>query len=80
MEKKKIGIVTFVNAFNNGAFLQSYALQTYLEKSGFDVCHIAKNETFTHVELSKEKMNQYNRLSKFREKFIHFIDDDISTL
>ena len=79
MKKKKVGIVTFVNAFSNGAFLQSYALQTYLEKLGYDVCHIAKNETFTYVNLSKPKMDQYNRLVNYRDEFIHFIDDDIST-
>lgn len=34
---KKIGIVTFNDAYNFGAFLQEYALQTVLCSSGFDV-------------------------------------------
>ena len=33
---KKIGIVTFNDAYNFGAFLQEYALQTFLCKNGFD--------------------------------------------
>ena len=34
---KRIGIVTYHKAWNNGAFLQAYALQSYLEGNGFYV-------------------------------------------
>lgn len=36
----KIGIITFHAAFNYGSMLQTYALQTFLEKAGHDVCII----------------------------------------
>lgn len=35
MSDKMVGIVTFNDAYNYGAFLQEYALQTYLIKSGY---------------------------------------------
>ena len=35
MSDKMVGIVTFNDAYNYGAFLQEYALQTYLIESGY---------------------------------------------
>ena len=34
---KKIGIITFHSVLNYGALLQAFALQTYLESTGFDI-------------------------------------------
>ena len=34
---KKVGIVTFYNAINNGAFLQAYAMQTFLQDNLYQV-------------------------------------------
>lgn len=36
----KVGVVTYYNAINNGAFLQAYAMQTFLESEGFSVSFI----------------------------------------
>ena len=36
----KIGILTFHRAYNYGAFLQAFALKSYLEDLGHDVCFI----------------------------------------
>lgn len=36
----KIGILTFHSAYNYGAFLQTYAMQEYLQSLGHDVCII----------------------------------------
>lgn len=38
---KNIGIVTFYNAINNGAFLQAYAMQTFLQENQFQVKMLA---------------------------------------
>lgn len=77
--KKKIGIMTFVNADNNGAFLQTYALQTYLEKLGYDVEQMVPNDLYIDKNLKKEKKEQLKKYINYRSKFIHFINDDIST-
>ena len=34
-ENKKIGIITFHNSYNCGSMMQTYALQTILEKNGY---------------------------------------------
>ena len=35
-KKQKIGILTYHNCFNYGAFLQAYALQNFLKENGYD--------------------------------------------
>ena len=77
--KKKIGVITFINADNNGAFLQAYALQTYLEKLGYDVEQIVKNQLEIDSKLSKEKKEQLEKYIYYRNKYIKFIEEDIST-
>lgn len=71
--------MTFINADNNGAFLQTYALQTYLEKLGYDVEQMVPNDLCIDKNLSKEKKEQVKKFIHYRKKFIHFIEDDIST-
>lgn len=84
MEKKRVGIVTFSHANNNGAFLQSYALQTFLEKKGYLVEHILNsNEKFRlnkRVNVKKkfkslEEKNEIvlnNLYEEYRKKYINF--------
>ena len=36
MERKKTGVITFHNAINYGALLQTYALQTCLISMGYE--------------------------------------------
>ena len=35
-KNKKIGIITFHNSYNCGSMMQTYALQTILEKKGYN--------------------------------------------
>lgn len=77
--KKKIGINTFINADNNGAFLQAYALQTYLERLGYDTEQIVKNKLSIDDKLPKEKKEQLKKYIYYRNKYMKFIDEDIST-
>ncbi|MGL4876098.1 MAG: polysaccharide pyruvyl transferase family protein [Clostridium sp.] len=48
---KKIGIITYHFAINYGAVLQCYALQTYLEKKGFEV------EILNYINKTQKKNN-----------------------
>lgn len=90
MEKKKVGIVTFSHANNNGAFLQSYALQTFLENKGYLVNHIEnsnekfrldkkinKKKKFKNKE-DKNKIKLYDKFDEYRKKYIKF-DKSIDT-
>ena len=79
MEKKKIGVITYSNAYNNGAFLQTFALQTYLEKLGYDVEQMIPNDIENDKKATKERQNQIKNFIDYRKRFIHFIEDDIST-
>ena len=36
MENKKIGILTFQNAYNYGAILQLYGLYSFLDENGYE--------------------------------------------
>ena len=72
---KKIGVMTFVNAYNNGAFLQTYALQKYLEKYGYEVEQIVPNIVEIDKNLSREEREIRKKFIEYRKKYIHFINE-----
>lgn len=55
---KKIGIVTFNDADNYGAFLQEYALQIYLQNNGY------------HVEVINYQNKDFSQLYKYANNLI----------
>lgn len=77
--KKKIGVITFANAYNNGAFLQTYALQTYLERYGYEVEQMLPNIEKIDKNINKSEIKLRKKFVDYRKKYIHFIEDDIST-
>lgn len=77
----KIGIITYSSAHNNGALLQTYALQTYLEKIGYEVEIINyrpknRNGLFVFEKNQKKNINAkisfYLKNKKSFEKFDKF--------
>ncbi len=63
---KKVGITTFYNAYNYGAFLQTFALQKALEKK-YDVTNIA----YTCNKIKKDyKLIKTNNLKKLIKSII----------
>lgn len=75
----KIGIVTFHWATNYGAVLQAYALQTYLENSGYQVEIINyvpfRNKFVTTISRLLKRNFSYFKTEKkinyFRKKYLH---------
>lgn len=65
--KETCGIITFYNAHNYGAVLQTYALKKELLSLGFDV-HIICYDNY-----AIRKVYLYNRIIKFEHNFIKFI-------
>ena len=64
--RKRIGILTFVNADNFGAVLQAYALSQYCSSLQFDVEFINYRINTTKTN----NLNQTNCYEKFFQKII----------
>lgn len=66
---KKIGIITYYNAINNGAFLQAFALQEYLYSKGFTALFLPICE-FSSNKIKKDKyISEYTKeLSALHKK------------
>lgn len=73
---KKIGIVTYYNAINNGAFLQAYAMQTFLQENGYDPYFLTvkrfspsdntySKEYATHLYECQDKLKLSNTMTGF---------------
>lgn len=52
MEKTKVGILTFHDSINHGAFYQVYAMQMLLQNNGYDVCVL----NYTNKRHKKESL------------------------
>ena len=64
MENKKIGILTFQNAYNYGAILQLYGLYSFLDENGYDVKTINyKNEYFANYYIYRYSLFRHNKYS-----------------
>ena len=64
MENKRIGILTFQNAYNYGAILQLYGLYSFLDENGYDVQIINyKNEYFANYYIYKYSLFKHNKYS-----------------
>lgn len=63
---KNIGIVTYYNALNNGAFLQALAINSFLEQHGFDVSFINTKEDFSLPKLANT--NELNYWHAYKKK------------
>lgn len=64
MENKKIGILTFQNAYNYGAILQLYGLYSIIEQQGYNVKVINyKNEYFEDYYICKYSLFKHNKYS-----------------
>ena len=64
MENKRIGILTFQNAYNYGAILQLYGLYSFLDKNGYDVKVINyKNEYFANYYIYRYSLFKHNEYS-----------------
>lgn len=64
MVKDKVGIISFHKSINYGVYLQAYALQTYIEQSGY-VAEIIDYNRFT--EQPKRKKGAIYRITHFKE-------------
>lgn len=65
---KKIGIVTYYNAINNGAFLQAYAMQTFLQENGYDpfflpVKHFSPSDNVYSKEYATQLYKCHDKLN-----------------
>ena len=73
---KKVGIITFHASHNYGSMLQTYALQTTIEKMGYE-CEVINYRTPKQREFYKplfKKGNLYERLKRYILQF-KFIKD-----
>ncbi len=61
---KKVGLISFHSSINYGVYLQAYALQSFVEKTGYEV-EIIDYRGFT--EGKKKKKNIVYRLIHFKE-------------
>lgn len=61
MEIKKIGIVTFYKAWNNGAFLQAFALQKFLRDRGLCAEMVHTGTEFEHIKSDNHSKNEWWR-------------------
>ena len=72
--KRKIGLLTFQNAYNHGAVLQMYGLVTAIENMGYDISVINyRNEYFLEYYVygfSFIRSNGYSNKLKTFEKLI----------
>lgn len=90
---KKVGIITFHNAHNYGAVLQTYALQTMIKRLGYNVFiinYINKNikKSYRLIKLSKQPIKcikvlieslKYLKENKERAKvFNYFIEHELN--
>lgn len=70
----KIGILTFHRALNHGAFLQCFALKTYLEQAG----HLV--EVIDYWPKYHEQVYRYFKLSRFKKSGVKYLIVYILTL
>ena len=64
---KKIGIITFHGALNYGAVLQTYALQTELEKLGCEAEVLNYSNPHVSTELKPPKLRDYRNPLNYRK-------------
>src|SRR5690606_18538771 len=71
----KIGVLTFHNVPNFGAFLQAYALKRVVESFGHEVqiINLKLNPQRTFIGKIVEKINDYS-FETYRSKFFRFTD------
>lgn len=76
---KRIGIVTYHNAWNNGAFLQAFALQSYLEGHGLSVNVVDNNINFKSSKYENPLANKWWRAYEKRilecQQLLHIASD-----
>ena len=76
---KRIGIVTYHKAWNNGAFLQAYALQSYLEGNGFYVNVVDNDINFKSLKSDNPLANKWWRAYEKRilecQQLLHIASD-----
>ncbi|MDO5526471.1 MAG: polysaccharide pyruvyl transferase family protein [Prevotella sp.] len=58
---KKIGIVTFHNAWNNGAFLQAFAMQMFLDEHGYQANIVNTGVKFQSIAPNNVNANEWWR-------------------
>lgn len=62
----KVGLISFHKSINYGVYLQAYALQSFIEKAGYDVEIIDYNQ-FTEKKRNSKKV--LHRLTHLKESF-----------
>ncbi|MBU4348414.1 polysaccharide pyruvyl transferase family protein, partial [Patescibacteria group bacterium] len=80
-QKEKIGILTFHDGINHGAYLQAYALQNFLEKSGYPnkiinykkFRHwIKEYKCFLYRKKTKDLIDNVRKIIKFKRSHRKF--------
>lgn len=76
---KKVGIITYYNALNNGAFLQAYSMQLFLRNKGFDPYIVNTSVNFEHNHSDDVKrmewLSNYDSVLKESHKLLPITDN-----
>lgn len=76
MERKKTGVITFHNAINYGALLQTYALQTCLISMGYESVVINySNENINKIRKKPYWRDYKNLYNYHNDKLIYEIEN-----